>query len=86
MQLPAADLTMHNAEHAVRQAVAAAAAGDTALDFSKVGRVDSAAVMLLLQARRACPAGKALRIVGAPPVLQGLVAVYGLESLLSSAF
>ena len=86
MKFKQTHITVHEGRQPFTDAIAAVVSGDTTLDFSGVQRVDSAAVAVLLEARRHCPVSKTLKVVSAPPALQGLVAIYGLQSLLSETF
>ncbi|MGL6110347.1 MAG: STAS domain-containing protein [Rubrivivax sp.] len=66
------------------QAAAAAAGGDTlSVDASALEAFDSAALAVLLQARRLAQArGLAWRVLGAPPKLTQLAQLYGVAELL----
>lgn len=86
MKLSEGEITVLTAQLAIDAAVKAIQAGDTTLDFSAIKRVDSAAVALLIEARRHCEPIAALKIEGAPQALQGLVNTYGLQSLFQDAF
>ncbi len=86
MKFSQSQITVHDAQTAARAAVAAIQSGDKTLDFSAVTRVDSAAVAVLLEARRHCSPPNSLRVVSAPAALEGLIAVYGLQSLFSEIF
>jgi phospholipid transport system transporter-binding protein len=81
-----ATVTMQQASAALRGVEAAlAAGGDLQLDASGVVDLDTSAVALLLQARRlANKRGVGFTLTGAPPKLQALAALYGVESLLGS--
>jgi phospholipid transport system transporter-binding protein len=83
--LPVA-VTMHNASTALRSVQAALAqGGDLVLDAAALAELDTAAVALLLQARRLANAkGVAFRLQAAPPKLTALAQLYGVESLLGS--
>ena len=73
-----ADLTLHSAAALRRRPLAALAAhpGPWAIDASALRTFDSACLALLLELRRAAPAG-ALRIESPPQRLQDLAAAYG---------
>jgi len=61
------------------------AAGDAAVDLSKVDEIDSAGVQLLLSARRSLRArGDTLRLLGASPVVQGALGLLGLSALIDA--
>ena len=81
-----ATVTMQQASAALRGVEAALqAGGDLQLDASGVVDLDTSAVALLLQARRlAARRGVGFTLTGAPPKLQSLAALYGVESLLGS--
>ena len=65
---------------------AATGAGPLTLDASALQVFDTSLLSLLLQARReAAAAGRPFGIVGAPPKLMQLAALYGVDSLLSLA-
>ena len=82
-----ASVTMPTATTALRGVEAAlAAGGDLEIDASAVVELDTAAIALLLQSRRlAIQRGVGFSLRGAPPKLQALAALYGVESLLSVA-
>lgn len=82
-----ASVTMGDASVALRAIEAAlAAGGDLALDASALQNVDTAAVALLLQARRLAQArGVGFALRGAPPKLVALAGLYGVASLLDEA-
>ncbi len=80
-----ASVTMHDASAALRSIQAALAAGDGRLeiDASALAEVDTAAVALLLHARRLAQArGGSLTLTHAPEKLMALARLYGVESLL----
>ncbi len=85
MQLPQT-LTLASATAALAALQASAASGDRerlAVDASTLQVFDSAALALLLQARRLAQAsGRALQISGAPPQLAQLAKLYGVAELL----
>lgn len=61
--------------------------GDTVLDFSTVKSVDSAALVLILEAKRLLKIrNKKLELLGVQPELQSLVSLYGLEELFTPLF
>lgn len=63
---------------------AAAGSGSFIVDASALRDFDTSLLSLLLQARRtAMAAGRPFAIVGAPPKLARLAALYGVDSLLS---
>ena len=80
-------VTMGDASAALRTIEAAlAAGGDLALDASALQNVDTAAVALLLQARRLAQArGVGFSLRNAPPKLVALARLYGVASLLDEA-
>jgi phospholipid transport system transporter-binding protein len=88
MQLPQT-LTLEVARAALdaMQAAADAQGGDTlAIDASALTVFDTAALALLLQARRLAPAGgRAFEVQGAPPKLTQLAQLYGVAELLGLA-
>ena len=94
MRLPPT-LTLDTAAAALRglQADADAAGGGgaaadntLAIDASALERFDSAALALLLQARRLAQAGgRAFAVHGAPPALVQLARLYGVQQLLGLA-
>ncbi|RVT54443.1 STAS domain-containing protein [Rubrivivax albus] len=79
-----ASVTMDDASVALRAIEASlAAGGDLAVDASALQEVDTAAVALLLQARRLAQArGVGFTLAGAPPKLMALAKLYGVGSLL----
>ena len=79
-----ASVTMDDASVALRAIEASlAAGGDLAVDASALQEVDTAAVALLLQARRLAQArGVRFTLAGAPPKLMALAKLYGVGSLL----
>ena len=80
-----ASVTMHDASAALRSIETALAAGSGPLeiDASALTDVDTAAVALLLQARRLAQAsGSAVTLANAPDKLVALARLYGVESLL----
>lgn len=61
--------------------------GDTALDFSAVKSVDSAALVLILEAKRLLEShNKKLELLGVQPELKALVSLYGIEELFAPLF
>lgn len=82
-----ASVTMDDASRALRAIEAAlASGGDLAVDASALQEVDTAAVALLLQARRLAQArGVGFALTGAPPKLVALAKLYGVESLLDGS-
>lgn len=85
-----ASVTMDDASAALRAIEASLAAlrsgGDLAIDASALHEVDTAAVALLLQARRLAQArGVGFALHGAPPKLVALARLYGVESLLDGS-
>jgi phospholipid transport system transporter-binding protein len=85
MQLPQT-LTLAGAGDALAALRAAAARGDgkvLGIDASRLRSFDSAALALLLQAKRlALSSGRELRVSGAPPQLAQLAQLYGVAELL----
>ncbi len=84
MQLPAT-VTLQEAASlaATLPAEVAAGSGVLRIDASALRAVDSSALALLLQARRlAQAAGRTVVVDGAPPKLQQLAQLYGLDGLL----
>jgi phospholipid transport system transporter-binding protein len=85
MQLPR-HLTIDGAAKALdalRDAAAAAGGGAVQIDASTLEVFDSAALALLLQARRLAQAqGQPLQVRGAPPKLMQLAQLYGVAELL----
>ena len=62
-----------------------AADGAPVLDATALRTLDSSAIAVLLQCRRAALAqGKALTIVGSPPKLEQLAQLYGVEELVAA--
>lgn len=85
MRFTVSQITFEEYPAAKRDLDAALAAGDALLDFSSVSRVDSTAVALLLHAERQAKAlGLTLVCQHLPESYGELVALYGLESLLSN--
>ncbi|NRF66619.1 STAS domain-containing protein [Aquincola sp. S2] len=82
--LPAV-LTIAEARATVERLVAALAAeNQPVLDASGLQTLDSAAIAVLLECRRAAQAaGKTLQLVGAPPKLGELARLYGVDGLLA---
>jgi len=75
-------LTMDSAGALARPLTELAARGSLTLDLSSVGEADSAALALLLQARRAAEAaGHTLTVTGWPNGLVGLLELYALDEL-----
>ena len=86
MKLPA-QVTMDNAAEIVPAIEAALDGGDGVLqiDASALAELDSAAIALLLQARRlAEQRGKRFELSGAPAKLTALASLYGVDSLLAA--
>ena len=86
MKLPAT-LTLPSARQttqALAQALAALPAGGTfCVDASGLAELDTSALAVLLQARRAAQArGLRWQLEGAPPKLRQLAGLYGVEALL----
>jgi phospholipid transport system transporter-binding protein len=78
-----ATLTFPNATVALKQGLAAIAGGKTVFDLSSVKAVDSSAVAILLEWKRAARrAGKALAYVNLPASLQSLATLYGVDEFL----
>ena len=79
-----ASVTMQDATQALRAIEAALASGGALeVDASTLDEVDTAAVALLLHARRLAQArGVAFSLAGAPHKLVALSRLYGVESLL----
>ncbi|MBL8435364.1 MAG: STAS domain-containing protein [Zoogloea sp.] len=68
------------------EGVARVAEADRVVDLSGAGQVDSAALALLLSwTRAASGAGRKLSIVGAPPALLSLAALYDVDAILPLA-
>lgn len=66
-------------------AIAAAADGAPVLDATVLRTLDSSAIAVLLQCRRAALAqGKTLTIIGSPPKLEQLAQLYGVEELVGA--
>jgi phospholipid transport system transporter-binding protein len=88
MQLPR-HLTIDGAATALaalHDAAAAAGSGALQIDASTLEVFDSAALALLLQARRMAQAkGQPLQVRGAPPKLMQLAQLYGVAELLDLA-
>lgn len=87
MKLPPT-LTLDGAAAALEALHGAAASGQGALaiDASELRAFDSAALALLLQAKRlAQAAGRGFEVHGAPSKLQQLARLYGVEDLLGLA-
>jgi phospholipid transport system transporter-binding protein len=90
MQLPAT-VTMATAGPLTQSVTAAAqdlggqAAGSPLrIDAAALTQFDTAALALLLHARRAAKAaGRGIEVVGAPPKLRQLAALYGVQELLA---
>ena len=86
MQLPPT-LTLTNANTALDalQAAAGASAGGTwVIDASTLKTFDTAALAVLLQARRLSQShGRVLRVSGATPELRQLARLYGVDGLLA---
>jgi len=81
-----ARVTMDSASAALRALEAALNSGGDALrvDASALAELDTAALALLLQARRLAAArGRGFELVGAPGKLSALAQLYGVEPLLS---
>jgi len=82
MKLPAT-LTLDTAESALKTLRPAAGSGPWAIDASALSEFDSAALALLLQAKRLAQAeGRSLQVLGAPPKLTDLARLYGVADLL----
>jgi|APLow6443716910_1056828.scaffolds.fasta_scaffold291767_2 phospholipid transport system transporter-binding protein len=84
MKLPQS-LTLDSAADALGtlQADAAGGQGTLAIDASALTAFDTAALALLLQARRLAQAGgRAFEVRGAPPKLTQLAQLYGVDVLL----
>jgi phospholipid transport system transporter-binding protein len=87
MKLPQS-LTLDSAAAALDllRADATASQGALAIDASALTAFDSAALALLLQARRLAQAGgRAFEVRGAPPQLTQLAQLYGVAELLGLA-
>ncbi|MDD3326514.1 MAG: STAS domain-containing protein [Zoogloea sp.] len=68
------------------EGAARVAEADRVVDLSGAGPVDSAALALLLSwTRAASGAGRKLSIVGAPPALLSLAALYDVDAILPLA-
>jgi phospholipid transport system transporter-binding protein len=84
--LPAV-LTLAEASATLTGLLDAIAAADAApvLDATVLRTLDSSAIAVLLQCRRAALAqGKALTIVGSPPKLEQLAHLYGVEEMVGA--
>lgn len=83
--LPAV-LTLAEASATLAGLLDAIAADDApVLDASGLQNLDSSAIAVLLQCRRAAQSkGKALTIVGAPPKLAQLAQLYGVDELVAA--
>ena len=86
MKLPSS-LTLPSARQtteALAQAISALPAGTTfGVDASGLAELDTSALAVLLQARRAAQArGLRWQLEGAPPKLRQLAGLYGVETLL----
>jgi phospholipid transport system transporter-binding protein len=84
--LPAV-LTLAEASATLTGLLDAIEAADAApvLDATVLRTLDSAAIAVLLQCRRAALAqGKALTIIGSPPKLEQLARLYGVEELVAA--
>jgi phospholipid transport system transporter-binding protein len=82
-------LTLHTAAAALQQlrAEAAARPGAWTIDASALVDFDSAALALLLQAKRlAQAAGSGFEVHGAPPKLAQLAQLYGVDGLLGLGY
>lgn len=76
-------IDFENARRVKTALLAAIDAGDGVVDLSSVRRADSAALSVLLAARRrALAKGVECRIVGLPEDLRTLARLYGVEPLL----
>ncbi|WP_284615795.1 STAS domain-containing protein [Aquabacterium humicola] len=82
--LPAV-LTIVEARAEAERLVAALAAEDQpVLDASGLQTLDTSAIAVLLECRRAAQAaGKTLQVVGAPPKLGQLAKLYGVDGLIA---
>jgi len=76
-------LTMRTVAGLVGPGHDAIAAGARTVDLAGVTELDSAAIALLLDWSRS--AGGTLALRGAPPGLDGLAKLYGVESMLGAA-
>jgi phospholipid transport system transporter-binding protein len=78
-----AALTFPHATAALRKGLAAIASGKTVFDLASVQTVDSSAVAVLLEWKRAAArAGAALTYVNLPASLQSLATLYGVDEFL----
>ena len=78
-----AALTFPHATTALRQGLAAIASGKTVFDLASVQSVDSSAVAVLLEWKRAATrAGAALSYINLPASLQSLATRYGVDEFL----
>jgi phospholipid transport system transporter-binding protein len=85
MQLPS-DATLQTVAELAAKLPAAVAEGSGVftVDASALTAYDTATIALLMQARRAAQAaGRGFSVRGAPPQLQQLAALYGVEELLA---
>jgi phospholipid transport system transporter-binding protein len=83
MYQPAEALTLANARVVLGEGLRAIAAGQTEIDLSRLGTVDSSAVATLLAWKRAAAARNApLALTNAPASLQSLAGLYGVTELL----
>ena len=86
MYLQPAAITMVSASASLAGLQRSIDAGESEIDLSAMAHSDSAAVAVLLAAlRHAQQAGRSLRFVGAPPSLQSLAKLYGVEGLMGPA-
>ena len=78
-----ASLTFSNATVALRAGLAAIAGGTTVFDLASVKAVDSSAVAILLEWKRAAArGGKAMSYTNLPASLQSLATLYGVDEFL----
>lgn len=77
------DLTLERARQLLGMGGEAIAQGVTEIDFTRVGKVDSSALSLMLAwRRRALAAGRRLEFRNLPDSLMSLAKLYGVDALL----
>jgi phospholipid transport system transporter-binding protein len=85
MSFAPTSITMADAGLALRDGLAAVAAGDRTIDLSGLARFDSSAVSAVLAWRREAMARNAqLQIAGVPDGLRSLAQLYGLQDFIGS--
>ncbi|MFZ6766920.1 STAS domain-containing protein [Undibacterium sp. Di26W] len=74
------DLCHDNAPAAVAAGLSAIASGQLAFDLSELSKIDSSAVVVMIEwQRNALQQGKELQFQGLPASLLSLIALYGLS-------